>query len=105
MLLFTSAAECRALRLAAFAGIGACNLNLICMALAGLIVAAGRRIAGNLRRLAGNIIRIAGSVIFTLTEAVAAGLICHFCISAAYMDIILATAVILIIRTVYNGTV
>ncbi len=75
------------------------------MALAGLVVGTGRRVTGNLRRLAGNIIRIAGSVIFALAEAVAAGLIGHFRIAAAHMDIILAAAVILIIGAVYNGTV
>lgn len=75
------------------------------MAFAGLIVGTGRRITGNLRRFAGDIIRIAGSVIFALTETVAAGLIGHFRIAAAHMDIILAAAVILIIGTVYNRTV
>lgn len=86
-------------------GIGTCHLNLVRMALAGLVVGTGCRITGNLRRLAGNLIRIAGPVIFPLAETVAAGLIGHFRITASYMDVVLAAAVILIIGTVYDGTV
>lgn len=87
------------------ARIGARHLDLVRMAFAGLIVGAGRRVAANLRRLAGNVVRIAGPVIFPLTEAFAAGLICHLRVMSAHMDVILAAAVVLIIGTVYNRTV
>lgn len=103
--LFTFTFERCAFRLITMTGIGACHLDLVRMALTGLVVHAGRRITGNLRRLAGNLIRIAGTVIFPLTEAFTAGLISHFRIAAAHMNVILAAAVILIIGTVYNGTV
>lgn len=103
--LFTVAPEGCAFRLSALTGIGACHLNLLRMALAGLVIGTGRRVAANLRRLAGNVVRIAGPVIFPFTEAFTAGLIRHSGITAAHMDIVLATAVVLIIRTVYNRTV
>ncbi len=75
------------------------------MALAGLIVSTGSRVAANLRRFAWDIVRIAGSVIFALAEALAAGLVSDPCIVSAHMDIILTAGVILIIRTVNNRTI
>ena len=75
------------------------------MALAGLVIGTGCRIAADLRRLAGDIIRIAGPVIFPFTEAFAAGLIGHPRVPAAHVNVILAAAIILIIGTVYNRTV
>ena len=75
------------------------------MALAGLVIGTGRRVASNLRRLAGNVVRIAGPVIFPLEEAFAAGLVRHPGVTASHMDVVLAAAVILIIGTVYNRTV
>lgn len=92
-------------RLVAFTCVGACHLNLVGMAFAGLVVRAGRSVAGNLRRLAWNIIRIAGSVIFSLTEAFAAGLVGHSRVPSAHMDVILTAGIILIIRTVDNRTI
>ncbi len=75
------------------------------MTFAGLVVAAGGRIAGNLRRFARDIVCVAGTVILPLPEAVAAGLVCHLRIAASHMDVVLTAAVVLIVRTVYNGTV
>lgn len=72
------------------------------MALAGLVIGTGRRIAGNLGWLTGDIVCIAGSVIFTFPEAVTAGLIRHLRVTAAYMDVVFAAAVIFVIRTIYN---
>ena len=75
------------------------------MTFAALVVAAGSRVTGHLRRLAWNIIRIAGTIISALPEAVAACLIGHLRIVSGHMDVVLAAAIVLIIRTIYNRTV
>lgn len=86
-------------------GICTSHPNLFCMAFAGLIVGAGRCVAGNLSRFAWNVICVACPVIFTFTEAFAAGLVSHFRIAAAYTDVILTAGIVLIIGTVNNRTV
>lgn len=89
----------------AAAGVASTYAHLISRALTGVVVAAGFRVAGNLGGFAGNAVRIAGAVVFALAEALAAGLIHYLRISAAYMDIVLAAGIILIVGTVYNRTV
>ncbi len=92
-------------RVLAAAGIASTYAHLISCALTGVVVAAGFRITGNLGGFAGNAVRIAGAVVFALSEALAAGLVHHPGISAAYMNIVLAAGIILIVGTVYNRTV
>lgn len=103
--LFTLAPECHALGLITFTCVGTAHLDLVRMTFAGLIVGTGCRVAGNFRRLARDIVRIAGPVELALLETLAAGLVRHLRVPASYPNVVLATAVVLIVRTVYHGTV
>lgn len=97
--------EGRAFGLLASACAGTGHLDLLCMAFTGLIMGTGRGIAGDLRRFAGDIVRIAHTVRPSLPEAFTAGLIGHFRIVSAHMDIVLTAGIFLIVSTVDNRTV
>ena len=106
LLLFLAfAVECCPLGILATAGVASAYAHLIRRTFTGVVVAAGFCVTGNLSRFAWNAVRIAGAVVFALPEALAAGLIHYLRISAAYMDIVLAAGIILIVGTVYNRTV
>ncbi len=99
-----AACECRALCLAAAAGIAAFYTDLSSMAFAVIVVSAVHSFAVNRACGGGFSCYITIRIPFAFLEAVAAGFFCTFCRVSAYYDTIQVTIEIFVVCTCLYGT-